>query len=51
MSSDQKFDAKSAVNSLVIKKRLHEFQKKAFGLNNVEMVGQKVQAETTFNKA
>lgn len=51
LSSDKQFDAKSAVNSLVIKKRLNDFQKKAFGLKNVEMVGEKLYTETGMNKA
>ena len=31
MSLNQRSDTKSAINSLVIKKRLKDFQKKAFG--------------------
>ena len=46
-----RFDTKSAINSLVIKKRLKDFQTKAFGLQNVEMVGQQLKAETTMNEA
>ena len=51
MSMHQRSDTKSAINSLVIKKRLKDFQKKAFGFQNVEMVGQQIKAETTMNEA
>ena len=51
LSSDSRNDVKSAVNSLVIKKRLTEFQKKAFGFKNMEMVGSKLQHDTTMNQA
>ena len=44
-------DVKSAVKSLVVKKRLQDFQKKAFGFKNVELVGKKLYADTTMNKA